>query len=731
MGKAPVKRILAVRKFTDRTEPKEAFNRIFNDAQRNTDEFNVISYYGIGGFGKTRLINEINRLLDRYNGEHSDLKKIVHVTYDFAHGTDKMYVLDKLRNLLKKQGLSFPLSDALNITYNIKCGNPVYKTVSEKDLLDDPMISIAAKFIPGASSILSTVKTGKTIMEETGKYYKKMQKIWNLDEKKLDEEISAIGKLQVNELEDQASFYFARDLCRNTENVSDDFRLPLVICLDTYEELVNSYAAYGYANAYDIWLRDDIIRTVPGVLWVIGGRERLRWDEYDDFWQGAIEEHELGDLNEADSLDFLRTAGIPEEFLQPIYKISGGTPLFLDLSVTTYYEQLAAGKTITEESFGSSREQVIERFLRYMDNDDQNVARVLAVLQSWTDDEAYAVCKEVLPVFYEECYENFIKHTIIVKDSDVRYYMHEQVRKVIADDTRKNNLRLLERTVAAKMEYYRELPWDSYENSAYVKVLEDAAVIMSRGDLSRDDFDGAYQWMADKLERVYSLSMYQTVYRMFTNIQRGLPANSEKKYIILYQLALTGIQCNHTEDVLEHLKTGMRELKEVASRRYLYLNYCLLYGLALKNLKRYEPAKEVFREVYGQAAAQSPPFTGHMATAVSNLAYIYRTLGDNDKAIEHTRWAAELRKKDDLENRIIDLYNLAQSYQNKGEREKARQYLEDAYSQAMESLGPHHIRTLTVMEALGRDHLTKGEWKEALGIYERMWQERRTMEEQN
>ena len=57
MGKAPVKRILAVRKFTDRTEPKEAFNRIFNDAQRNTDEFNVISYYGIGGFGKTRLIN--------------------------------------------------------------------------------------------------------------------------------------------------------------------------------------------------------------------------------------------------------------------------------------------------------------------------------------------------------------------------------------------------------------------------------------------------------------------------------------------------------------------------------------------------------------------------------------------------------------------------------------------------------------------------------------------------
>ena len=39
MGKAPVKKILAVRKFTDRNEPRNAFNRIFTDAQQHPDEY--------------------------------------------------------------------------------------------------------------------------------------------------------------------------------------------------------------------------------------------------------------------------------------------------------------------------------------------------------------------------------------------------------------------------------------------------------------------------------------------------------------------------------------------------------------------------------------------------------------------------------------------------------------------------------------------------------------------
>ena len=90
MGKAPVKKVLAVRKFTDRDEPRAAFNRIFEDAQRHTDEFNVLMFYGIGGFGKTRLINELSKQIDKYNSDNEDLNKIAHVTYDFSRGTEKM-----------------------------------------------------------------------------------------------------------------------------------------------------------------------------------------------------------------------------------------------------------------------------------------------------------------------------------------------------------------------------------------------------------------------------------------------------------------------------------------------------------------------------------------------------------------------------------------------------------------------------------------------------------------
>ena len=50
-------RILAIRKFTDRVEFIEAYFNKLNNVFEN--EYNILTYYGVGGVGKTRLKNEL------------------------------------------------------------------------------------------------------------------------------------------------------------------------------------------------------------------------------------------------------------------------------------------------------------------------------------------------------------------------------------------------------------------------------------------------------------------------------------------------------------------------------------------------------------------------------------------------------------------------------------------------------------------------------------------------
>ena len=736
MGKAPVKKVLAVRKFTDRDEPRAAFNRIFEDAQRHTDEFNVLMFYGIGGFGKTRLINELSKQIDKYNSDNEDLNKIAHVTYDFSRGTEKMFVLEKLRFLLKKQGLSFPYSDALEAAYNIKCGNPVYKTASEKDLLDNPMIYIVAKFIPGASGLLSTVKTGKTIMEETSKYYKKIEKLWNVDQQKLDREIKNIGLLELNELEEKASYYFAQDLINNTEGVSDEFRLPVVIFLDTYEELVNSYKAIDYAGAYDVWLRDDIIKTVPGVMWVIGGRERLKWEEEDSFWVGAIEQHELGDLTREDSLDFLRTAGIPEYLLDDIYNVTGGTPLFLDLNVTTYYELLAAGKEITRESFGTSKEQVIERFLRYMDPDDQYIAKLLAVLENWSDEEAEIIGKATLPVFYKENYNAFIEHTIIIKDNDQRYYMHQQVRKVILDAARNSNPEMVNNIFVEKIKYLCGQDYKNMDPNRRFALAKDVVSVFRQADFDNRTFSAMFREFYDLSATFFRENSYRRLYEIYKPLYECVRRSCSSYYAVSYNYAMGCKNYNTHPDYQNLLEDGLKAINNtVASvsnkgnsleitKRIVRAND--VKASILQKLRREEEALNLYRENYDAISQTAGKNSFEAMRLLNNMAIVYQRRGEYDKASELFIEVYE-RAVETLgpENRytLKSMYGVASSYSDIGDYENALKWHEDCYRLRVKNFGCSDGDTLLSLNALARTYYNLEMYDKAIECYERLLQD--------
>jgi hypothetical protein len=98
----------AQRRFTDRQEPKKVFEDALNTPQ-NVDEHRVRVWYGVGGQGKTALMNEC------YGLAHSQQQQppLKTARLDFKSGKDRdpIDALVKIRRELHSRRLAFPRFD--------------------------------------------------------------------------------------------------------------------------------------------------------------------------------------------------------------------------------------------------------------------------------------------------------------------------------------------------------------------------------------------------------------------------------------------------------------------------------------------------------------------------------------------------------------------------------------------------------------------------------------------
>jgi hypothetical protein len=113
---------------------------------------------------------------------------------------------------------------------------------------------------------------------------------------------------------------------------------PAVLFIDTYEALWEGRRTEARFFTQDEWVR-ELVSQLPKMLWVITGRERLRWEEKDEDWRNYQHQHLVGGLAEEDARRFLGSCGIIEKALQEvIVGGSKGVPLYLDLAVDTYLQ---------------------------------------------------------------------------------------------------------------------------------------------------------------------------------------------------------------------------------------------------------------------------------------------------------------------------------------------------------------------------------------------------------
>jgi tetratricopeptide (TPR) repeat protein len=378
------RRFTAKRTFAGREDERDVFDAAIR--QEDTQElYKVLMWYGVGGQGKSTLLREFSRMAKDFNEAEKKARSgkglaLARIDFDDERLKRIDSALYSIRlQLGQASGLSFLTFDAAFVSYYRKT-RPGIDVAAEfpelfrgesdalADLLDvlgdnlSVAVDLASIALPGAGLIY---KWGSRL---TGR----LKSWWSTRGNKV---LAGIENLTPDELLQKLPSFLGIDIC---DGIVAKPSLRPVILLDTYEAL---WRERGQKDALtdrraDAWVR-LLVQDSPGALFVVAGRDRLRWDEIDDAWGTVIDAHLLGGLSDEDADRFLKAVPIVEDDIRSrIVESSEGLPFHLDLQVTQYEEMREAGQEPKPEAFGGTPSDILARFLEHLNDGDQAQLRL-------------------------------------------------------------------------------------------------------------------------------------------------------------------------------------------------------------------------------------------------------------------------------------------------------------------------------------------------------------------
>jgi len=154
-----------------------------------------------------------------------------------------------------------------------------------------------------------------------------------------------------------------------------------VLFVDTYEGMWETGCTEADFFRRDEWVR-DLIKLLPELLWVICGRQKLRWEEVEKDWGNALSQHELGALPDTSARRFLESCDVTNGQIQDaIVKGSQGVPHYLHLAVDTI-QSSKLGVRVCEFQDGSPHE-LVGQFTRHFDSPVVETLRLLSAPRFW------------------------------------------------------------------------------------------------------------------------------------------------------------------------------------------------------------------------------------------------------------------------------------------------------------------------------------------------------------
>ncbi|MFG2063501.1 tetratricopeptide repeat protein [Micromonospora sp. NPDC048871] len=456
----------AVDLFTNRVPEHKAFaEAVLSHLERVVDgsgtldtptRRNVLTFYGIGGIGKTALSKRLERWLLGELPESAEWgqapvfdQPIRTARIDF-HGSKVVNAADVLlclRATLAGEGRRFPAFDlGLAAWWTLACPGTPLPTMTNANGLDvrTQIVDTLGDLIGDLGVSLGigplSVRTGVRIVDAI-----RQRRLRDRMLRECDPLVAIIDEARRNPSQGVASS-LAGLLSWDLERLLRGERPVAVVFADAAE-----YIQGG--NRVQERLFNRIVHLTPGILWVVTSQRSLDWASPalhgvlpytgSEIWPGLCIparaepcQHLVGDLSDVDVVTYLErasgTGGNPvlsEEVTDRIRLGSHGLPLYLDLSLSI--ARAAGTQTLDPKSFGGSLPALVTRVFADLPEEERDIARTASLLTRF-DAALVATAAGRL----EGDARRFCDRSLVRIDEHPRfpYRLHDAVRSALSNE---------------------------------------------------------------------------------------------------------------------------------------------------------------------------------------------------------------------------------------------------------------------------------------------------------
>lgn len=378
---------------------------------------NVVVLHGDGGIGKSTLAQRFAATVTASElPELPDRRAIASV--DFADITNLGFetVLLRLRASFGRLGRRFPAFDtALAVYWELKHpGVGLGEFIGRSTFLDSNDRQNAG------SQIVSTLDDVLGSVGAVGAGYRVVTGLARRISdaavvRRLRHEFPPFGVILQESDPDRMLGYLPILLAWDIEQVRRAHGAVPVCVLDTFEAVQVQPREAGF-------LEDLVARTVylmPNVLFLVASRRPLRWHDPlravtltyggELRWprlagrHGASDQYPLPGLDPDHADHFLRerltaadgSPAMDEPIRRRIAEASGGSPLYLELSVGQFRNAVARGEHPTPEAFGGPLPDLVLRIMRDLTADERDLLRAASLLGAFDADSLAAVLPRI------------------------------------------------------------------------------------------------------------------------------------------------------------------------------------------------------------------------------------------------------------------------------------------------------------------------------------------------
>ena len=341
--------------FVDRTEIRECIMTIVKNRIQEKDFFKLISIYGMGGIGKTCLINELESKIKEHSPKASEKIKIIKVSFEISN--NKQFI-ENIVKLATQYDYPCILFEYALLKYHEKID--IYQLDSNiiKKIQSNFFSNFADTFFESADflqsrlnpeSIQMGIPSISGILDVIGSIHRNVKKIpiWN--------DINNIDELNKDELLYNLPIYLGMDILRNeTHLIQKGKKRNLVFIFDSYSP------SKPYSESSE-WLFRFISSLQMG-LYIITSREELGW-KFE-----AFKPYELKAYPEEDTKKYLSKHINEQDIIDNIIESTECVPIYVDLAINVYKKELElSNENIIDKAIFNDREILVSKFIDHLE----------------------------------------------------------------------------------------------------------------------------------------------------------------------------------------------------------------------------------------------------------------------------------------------------------------------------------------------------------------------------